>query len=71
MVIGTCGHELDDIDGVALAVHGMDRTGVPCVDYISVCERCAEWYRKNNLIIGTLNPTKQGASRCEKEVKDE
>ena len=52
-VIGTCGHELKDNDsfGYTIDIEGTTRTGEPCLDTITVCRRCYEYYAEKGMII--------------------
>lgn len=45
-IIGSCGHELKDVEGNFISFKDIDRMGERCTVYKTVCDECAEWYQK-------------------------
>jgi hypothetical protein len=52
MIIASCGHKvesLDDLVNCSLAAHS--RSGHRCIEYVSVCEGCFDWYKREGVVL--------------------
>ena len=48
----TCGHTSEYVeDDRIVKIKSIDRNGRHCIESMMICQNCAVWYRKNNLII--------------------
>jgi hypothetical protein len=50
-IIGSCGHELNNVTGNPIITTDKTREGEICLSYGNVCDKCYEWYKQKRLII--------------------
>lgn len=44
MIIGSCGHELNNVEGNAVSYPSVDRCNTDCTVYATVCDDCLGFY---------------------------
>jgi len=49
-IIGTCGHELVGPMYV-ITIQSQDKRGEPCLDTLTVCRECRDWYKQEGLLV--------------------
>ena len=54
-ITATCGHTLTDSEGLGTSIAIKDRCkdGSKAIGYLTLCDKCLEWYRKSKLELKT------------------
>ena len=53
-IIASCGHKVEDIDDLHnVAIKDYARNFSKAVSYMSICQKCLEFYKKENLLLNT------------------